>query len=210
MEIKGLYKLTRQEEEKLIHTYMDAFKYYPKMMNAFPDKEDREAALEATLRYYVAYDMEYGAAFSLDENVNEGVCVVYSKDMNYSQQRHEKAGSFSPEYKAAMAKLTKEQQEKREALFDELDRLEGEIDLPSPHLYADFLGVREECQKQGRGRKLMGAVCDFAASQGLPIMLFTNTPEDVAFYESLGFQVVHVVKSDQFGFVNTYLVKEVS
>ena len=41
------------------------------------------------------------------------------------------------------------------------------------------------------------------------MMLFTNTPEDVEFYKSLGFQTVAVVKSEEFGFINTYLVKEV-
>lgn len=208
MEIKGLYKLKKQDQEKLIQTYKDAFTYYPKLMETFPEKETREAALEATLRYYVAYDMEYGDAFALDEEVNEGVCLVYSQDMDYTEEKHIRAGSYSPQYKAAMAKLTEEEQQRRVELFDELDRLEKDVDIPHPHLYADFLGVREACQKQGRGRKLMGAVCEFAKEQGLPIMLFTNTAEDVAFYESLGFKVIDVVHSEEFGFTNTYLVRE--
>ena len=37
MEIKGLYKLKKTDQEKLIQTYMDAFQDYPKMMKAFPD-----------------------------------------------------------------------------------------------------------------------------------------------------------------------------
>ena len=54
----------------------------------------------------------------------------------------------------------------------------------------------------------MKAVCGYAESLGLPLMLFTNTEEDVAFYKSLGFQVAGIVRSEKFGFVNTYLVKE--
>lgn len=208
MEIKGLYQLKREDEEKLIQTFQDAFTYYPKLMTAFPDKKTKEAALEATLRYYVAYDMEYGQAFALDEEINEGVCLVYSQDMNYTEERHIRAGSYSQEYKAAMARLTEEEQQRRIELFDELDRLEEQVDIPYPHLYADFLGVKEAYQKQGRGRRLMTAVCDFAKEEGLPIMLFTNTDDDVAFYESLGFYVIGVVHSDEFVFTNTYLVKE--
>ena len=208
MEIKGLYKLKREDEEKLIQTYKDAFADYPKLMVAFPDKRVKEAALEATLRYYVAYDLEYGEAFALDENVNEGVCLVYSQDMTYTEEKHIQAGSYSPEYKAAMAQLTQEEQQRRIDLFDELDRLEELVDIPQPHLYADFLGVRQACQKQGWGHRLMSAVCDFAKEQGLPIMLFTNTDDDVAFYESLGFRVIDVVHSEEFGFTNTYLIKE--
>lgn len=208
MEINGLYKLTRQDEETLISTYMDAFKYYPKLMVAFPEKKVKEAALEATLRYYTAYDMEYGAVFSLDEEINEAVCIVHSDEMAYSEERHIKAGSYSPAYEAAMNRMTEEEQQTRLALFEELERLEEGVTIPQTHLYVDFLGVKESCQKQGRGRKLMGKVCEYASSLGLPLMLFTNTEEDIAFYESLGFQVIDVVRSDEFGFVNTYLVKE--
>lgn len=209
MEIKGLYKLKREEEEKLIQTYINAFRTYPKLDPAFPQKEAKAAALEATLRFYVAYDMEYGAAFSLDEEVREGVCVVYSEDMHYTQERHEKAGSYSQKYREAIGKLTDMQQQKREALFDELDRLEETVELPHPHLYVDFLGVEEVSQHQGRGRKLMNAVCAYAREQRLPLMLFTNTEEDVAFYKSLGFHIAGIVRSREFGFVNTYLVRDI-
>lgn len=208
MEIKGLYKLKKTDQEKLIQTYMDAFQDYPKMMKAFPDKAVKTAALEATLRYYVAYDMEYGGAFALDHEIREGVCLVHSEEMHYTEERHKKAGSYSPEYQSAMARMTKEQQRRRIDLFEELDELEKGIDLPSPHLYADFLGVRSDFQKQGRGRKLMSHVCEYAKEQGLPIMLFTNTEEDVNFHKSLGFEIVDIVQSARFGFVNTYLVKE--
>lgn len=208
MEINGLYKLTRADEEKLIQTFMDAFQNYPKLLAAFPEKDARMAAVEATLRFYTAYDMEYGEAFSLDRQIKDGVCVVHSDKMRYTKERHEKAGSYGPAYMAAMERLTNAERQKWRSVFDELDELEKEIDLPDPHLYVDFLGVQEACQHQGRGRKLMNAVCGYAQSLGLPLMLFTNTEEDVTFYKSLGFQVVGIVRSEKFGFVNTYLVKE--
>lgn len=208
MEIKGLHKITRDREEALIRTYLDAFRHYPKLKLAFPEEAAKEAALEATLRFYVAYDMEYGAAFSLDEEVREAVCIVRSEEMGYTEERYQRAGSYSPKYREAMGRLTEEQRKKREDLFDELDELERTVDLPEPHLYVDFLGVQEAFQHRGRGRRLMNAVCEYAGEQGLPLMLFTNTEEDVEFYKSLGFQVAGIVSSEEFGFVNTYLVKE--
>ena len=209
MELKGLYKLKKEYKEKLVQTNKDAFKDYPKLMLAFPDKEKKEAALEATLRFYTAYDMEYGEAFSTDENIMDGVCIVHSDDMDYTEERYEKADCYSPEYEAAMARLTPEDQQRRLDLFDELDALEAGLEIPRPHIYADFLGVHSSVQQQGRGRKLMTAVCDYAADLGLPVMLFTNTDEDVAFYQSMGFRILAVVNSEEFGFTNTYLLKEV-
>lgn len=209
MEIKGLYKLNREHEEALIQTFISAFHTYPKLDPAFPDPKAKAAALEATLRFYTAYDMEYGQAFSLDENINEGVCIVHSDDMNYTEERYQKAGCYSPGYQRAVGQLTIEQRKKRDDLFDQLDQLEQTVDLPYPHLYVDFLGVGEPFQHQGRGRRLMSAVCHYAREQQLPLMLFTNTREDVDFYKSLGFHVAGVVTSEKFGFTNTYLVKDV-
>ncbi len=208
MEISGLYKLARADEEKLLRTFLDAFQDYPKLMHAFPEKKTRLVALEATLRHYMAYDMEYGEAFALDGGIREGVCIVHSDEMDYTQDRLEKAGSYGSAYLATMDRLTEAERRKWVGLFEELDALEKTVDLPNPHLYVDFLGVQTSCQHQGRGRKLMNAVCQYAKSENLPLMLFTNTEEDVAFYQSLGFRTAGIVHSETYGFVNTYLVRD--
>lgn len=206
IDIPQLYRLKNSDSEHLILIYMNAFEQYPKMMNAFPDKRTRLLALEATLRYYTAYDLKYGCGFSLDENVHEAVLLVHSDDMNYTFLRHLRAGSYSSSYRKVMHKLSKEDRKMRISLFEELDRLEKEMNIPSPHIYVDFLGVEEKFQHQGRGRKLMTQVCSYADYVQLPMMLFTNTEDDVKFYQSLGFHVIGETSSEKFGFTNTYLV----
>lgn len=176
------------------------------MLYAFPDDDDRIPAIEATIRYYGAYDLRYGSGFSLDNQVNEACIIVHSDDMKYTFMRHLLSGSYSRKYRAAMRKLSRPNQVKRLRLFDELDRLEATVDIPRPHIYLDFLGVDEAHQHQGRGRKLMNAVCDYADKVKLPIMLFTNTEEDIKFYNSLGFRIIGVTSSEEFGFTNTYLL----
>lgn len=208
VQIDGLYKLNRSDYEKFYLTLISAFRKYPKMLNSFPDDESRITAIEATIRYYGAYDLRYGSAFSLDKDINETCVIIHSDDMNYSFLRHLLSGSYSKAYRQAMNKLEKSDRIKRLRLFDELDRLEATIDIPRPHIYLDFLGTKEECQHQGRGRRLMNKICAFADSVQLPIMLFTNTAEDVAFYQSLGFHIIDVVSSEEFGFTNTYLIRD--
>jgi len=178
------------------------------MLNAFPDDETRIPAIEATIRYYGAYDLRYGSAFSLDSDINEACVIIHSDDMKYTFLRHLLSGSYSSSYRHAMKKLNKADRTKRLRLFDELDRLEATIDIPRPHIYLDFLGTKEECQHQGRGRRLMNKICGFADDVQLPIMLFTNTDEDVAFYQSLGFHIIDIVSSEEFGFTNTYLIRD--
>lgn len=204
--INGLYKLNKSDYEKFYTTLISAFRKYPKMLNAFPDDETRIPAIEATIRYYGAYDLRYGSAFSLDKDINEACVILHSDDMKFTFMRHLLSGSYSSSYRDAMKKLSKSDRTKRLRLFDELDRLEATIDIPRPHIYLDFLGTKEEYQHQGRGRRLMNKLCKFADSVHLPIMLFTNTDEDIAFYQSLGFHIIDIVSSKEFGFTNTYLI----
>ncbi len=203
--IPELYKLKNTDREKLIKIYMSAFSKYPKLMNAFHDEATRMAALEATLRYYTAYDLTYGAGFSLDENVHEAILLAHSDNMKYTFFKHLRAGSYSKGYRAAMNRLSKEERRIRISLFEELDRLEKTVSIPSPHIYLDFLGVEESFQHQGRGRKLMTHICALSEKLQMPLMLFTNTADDVRFYQSLGFKIIGETSSEKFGFTNTYL-----
>ncbi len=211
IDIPQLYRLKKSDREKLVLTYLDAFDQYPKMLKVFPDKRKRLLALEATLRYYTACDMMYGAGFSLDKNVHEAVMLVHSDRMKYTFLKHLAAGSYSREYLRVMSRLSAEDRKLRIELFDELELLESRLDtIPKTHIYADFLGVEKKYQHQGRGRKLMTEVCRYADKVGLPIVLFTNTAYDVKFYQSLGFDIIGETSSEKFGFVNTYLLKEPS
>ena len=205
IKIDGLFEV--QNTNLLTELFLDAFQNYPKLMYAFQQKECRRAALEATIRFYCAYDIKYGKAFSLDNQVREAVVIVESKQMKYSFLRHLVAGSYSKEYRNAMNRLTREEKKKRILLFKEIDALETRIELPKEHLYIDFLGVKTKMQRQGRGRKLMEYICHYSDQTKLPLMLFTNTDEDVKFYRSLGFHLAGETQSIQFGFTNWYMVR---
>lgn len=206
LEIPGLYRIRKSDREKMFRTFLSAFRSYPKLMQAFPEERERIPALEATIRFYGAYDFRYGAGFSLDENVREAVLMVHSDEMRYTSLRHLTAGSYGKAYRRAMDLLSEEDRRKWRLLFDELDRLERSVDIPRPHIYLDFLGTRKEYQHQGRGRKLMEKICTYADSVRLPIMLFTNTSADIHFYKSLGFHIIGQTSSETFGFTNTYMV----
>lgn len=204
--IPNLYRVRKTEYSLVFNTLISAFSKYPKLLTAFPNEAVRHAAIEATIRYYGSYDLYYGSAFSLDKNINEVAVLVHSDDMKYSLFRHLLAGSYNKDYRYAMKRMSKSDRKKRIELFDELDRLEATVDIQRPHIYMDFLGTNEKYQRCGRGRKLMEAICDYANSINLPIMLFTNTDYDISFYQSLGFVIIGETFSDKFEFRNTYMM----
>lgn len=205
--IPGLVELTVKDIDGVTELFMDAFQEYPKLDAAFPEKEKKMAALEATIRYYGAYDLKFGKGYSLDKQLNDAVLIVESDQMNYSFFRHLRAGSYSKKYKQVMKTLDKDDQRKRVEMFKELDTMERALEFPMPHLFLDFLGVRTVLQGQGKGRRLMDHVCDYANKVELPIILFTNTEADIKFYKSLGFEIPWETHSDKFKFTNWYMVR---
>jgi ribosomal protein S18 acetylase RimI-like enzyme len=63
-------------------------------------------------------------------------------------------------------------------------------DVLSKHWYVMVVGVIPARQEQGFGRALLRPVLDRADAEGLPCYLETAQPENVPFYQKLGFGVI--------------------
>lgn len=206
-EITELHKLTEEEMTDAYEMMIRSFRNYPKLIGTFPDWDDRQAAIEMVLRYYGAFDFEYGNAYSLDESISEVLMIMFSEEVDYSEERLAAAGCDSEEFRRAASRLSEENVKRWWDFFDELDRTEAELEtIPEKYLYADFLCVSDEVQGQGRGSRIIQAACRYADEIGLPLMLFTNGEEDIRFYRKNGFKVIGVTTSEEFGLENTYVM----
>ncbi len=206
IKIKGLLEVI--SIERVTEVLLDAFANYPKLMKAFPEKYARHNALEASIRYYGQFDMYYGKAYTLDEDVFEVALILESKEMKTSKPRCLKAGCYSYEYQAVKERMPVEDRKKRLNLFSELIKLEKNVPVPKKYLYIDFLGVAKDKQGEGRGSRLMEKICEYADAEDLPIVLFTNTNKAKQFYEKFDFTEITTVTSEKFEFTNTYLKRE--
>lgn len=185
-----------------------AFRNYEKLLGAYPDWDDRQAAIEMVIAYYLAYDLKYGAAYSLDEEINEVVILCHSDVMDYADWRLEEAHCENDAFRQAASRLSREQQDFWWDFFEEFDRQEAALEIPRPHIYVDYVAVRDGLQGQGRGSRIIGKLKEHADSCGLPIMLFTNGERDVKFYLDNGFRVLGVTSSEEYRFNNTYMLYE--
>ena len=184
---------------------IEAFSQYPKLRIAFPDEKARRAAIEMTIRFYGAYDLAYGVGYSLDLDINETVLMLYSDYVGFPDELVEAAGCSGEEFQKAARLLTEEEMIRWNGFFEELDRKEAELKLPTPYLYLDLVAVRAGFQNSGRGSRIIRTICRYAEEQGLPIMLFTNGEKDIEFYKKNGFRVIGVTCSETYGFENTYM-----
>ena len=204
-EIKELYKVKEEDLERVFEMMIRSFRNYTKLVGTFPDWDDRQAAIEMVIRCYGAFDFKYGNVYSLDENMTEAMMIMFSDEQDFSEERFEASGYDTEAFRRAASRLSEENQRLWWAFFDELDREEAALQIPKPYLYVDFLCVADEIQGQGRGSRLIQAVCRFADEIGMPVMLFTNGEEDIRFYLKNGFRLFGVTKSEEFGFENSYM-----
>ena len=208
LNIKNLNKIEDREYDKVYDLVKESFKNYEKLVGAFPDWDDRQAAIEMVLSFYLAYDWKYGAAYSLDEEMKEVLVVCHSDVMDYSEDKILAAECENDRFRAASARLSDEQVEFWNEFFDELDRQERKLEIPRPHIYVDFLAVKEGFKGEGRGSRIIGKLKEYADETGLPIMLFTNGEDDVRFYKRNGFRILAVTESEKYKFENTYMLYE--
>lgn len=63
-----------------------------------------------------------------------------------------------------------------------------------PHIYLWYLGVDPRLHSRGAGRALMAELHAEADGRGLPTYLETGTERNVSFYESLGYEVLGLIR----------------
>ena len=205
IEIEGLYKAEEKDLPNIFETFRRAFGDYPKLNGMFPNPEEKQLAVEMVVEYYGYFDFMAGRFYSLDESLRDGIAVLHSDEVDYSDEKFEAAGSKSEKFIQCADKLGEEGVKRWFGFFDEVDRLESQLELPEEFIYVDFLAVDPEVQGEGRGGRLIDAVCAKATELGLPVMLFTNGEKDVRFYEKHGFGVIGVTKSEEYSLENVYM-----
>lgn len=77
----------------------------------------------------------------------------------------------------------------RRKRFEALGGLVAANMPPEPHWYLNMLATHPDWQRQGLGGRLMAAVFELAAAEGVPCYLETETVENVAYYRHHGFEV---------------------
>ncbi|MDO4834347.1 MAG: GNAT family N-acetyltransferase [Bacillota bacterium] len=207
-DIKDLYRIKEEDYDRLYDMLLEAFRNYEKLLGAYPDRDDRQAAIEMVIAYYLAYDFKFGGAYSLDDEMNDALVICHSDVMDYSEEKRQEANCENDRFRAAAAGLSDEQIDFWFSFFEEFDRQEAALEIPEPHIYVDYVAVREDLQGQGRGSRIITKLKEYADGLGFPIMLFTNGERDVKFYLKNGFRVLGVTESEEYRFENTYMLYE--
>lgn len=148
-----------------------------------PDEADRRRAVAPVFRFSAGLAVKSGEAWATSERM-EGVALwLYSSKMFCPPWRwlalggHHIRRCLSPEGYRELTRVS-----------DRIDRARESV-APDEYLYLSCLGVQKEFRRKGLARQLVERRVRQANDEGIPALVETNTPEALAFYQSVGFQV---------------------
>jgi ribosomal protein S18 acetylase RimI-like enzyme len=175
--------LAETQIETAAHLLAQALANDPLFAYALPDEAERASRLPAFLARNLFYGLLYGQAFTTAGNVL-GAAVWLPPGSDVTPERAASAG-----YNQLSSILGREALLKIGQALDHLNDGHHRAFAPD-HWYLTVVGVDPARQRQGIGRALVQAGVAQAAAAGLPCYLDTAAPENLPFYEQLGFRVL--------------------
>lgn len=170
-----------------------AFQDDPLQAYVFPDPAERAARSPAHFMPLLRYGLMYGEVLTT-QGIPLGAAVWLPPDR----------WEVTPE-RAAAAGLDELPnvlgEEAAERFFSVLGATDTyhHRDVPASHWYLMVVGIAPEARGQGLGRALLRPIMDRADAAGLHCYLETAHPDNVAFYEHLGFQQIVELVEPQSG-----------
>ena len=179
--------LQEQDLDAAAEALARAFFDDPLQRYVFPDPEERRARSPGHFRPLLAYGLRYGEVLTTPGRPLGAAVWLPPGATDVTPERAAETGlDRLPDALGAAA---------AERFFGVLDHLVPyhASDAPEPHWYTMVVGVAPEAQGRGIGRALLAPVLARADDAGHPCYLETAQPDNVAFYERLGFRVLRDV-----------------
>lgn len=160
-----------------------AFQDDPLQTYTFPDTEERKRLSPAHFAAVLRYGLLAGQVFTGIER-GSGAAIWIPPGAEQTPEMAEASGlTRLPEIIGAHAAG-------RFGRMVDYAEAAHHRDMPVPHWYVMVVGVAPAFQGQGYGRALLQPILDRAETDGVPCYLETTQPNNVSFYERLGFRVL--------------------
>jgi GNAT superfamily N-acetyltransferase len=175
--ISELYTIQKKDLKNAVNVLTNAFSEDSMWKEVFNDEDKNRILTEVMVRFC----LKYGNVLSTSENV-EGVMAIAPHDKEMTTWRIIRSGAFFLSMKIA------NEAKKMEVLTNAVEEAKKSLNL-GPYIHLLIMGVSQEFQGKGFGRKLLRALIEKAETEKKPIYLETQKEENVHFYEKYGFSV---------------------
>ena len=177
--------LKRTDRKRAAALVARAFFAYPSLIAYFPDEKSRAWKLPWYMEHVLKSAIAYGEVLTTD-NLSGVLFLLPPGHTRLSDVDYIKSGFLAAPLVVGL-KQYQTVNVSETYLADTQERLlKGR-----PHYYLWGIAVDPEQQRGGVGKALLHALYAKADREGMPIYLETHNPDNVAYYEHLGFCLIH-------------------
>ena len=198
-----IIRLQRTQRARAVESLTRAFQNDPMWSCVLPDVATRAEAFRPMWDALIGYSRIYGEVYTTIE-AEGAACWVAPGNTKATLWKMVRAGMGLPR---AMMRLPKDARDRFFGMMRFIDKNHEEL-MPGPHWYLWALGVDPDAQGRGIGGALLRPVLDRADADGVSCYLETQTEANVAFYRSLGFEVVREDREPVGGLPIWFMVRE--
>ena len=168
-----------------------AFEDDPLQRYVFPDPVERAELSPAHFELVLKYGLLFGEVFATERCPSGTVVLLPPGSTDVTEERAAAAGLDQ-----LPASIGESAANRFGSVLGYLEPFHNN-DVPEPHWYVMVVGVEPAARGLGLGRQLLHPMLSRARDEGHPCYLETAQPDNVPFYEHLGFRVVrHVVEPE--------------
>jgi len=175
--ISDLHKIRKKDLKNTVNVLTNAFSEDSMWKKVFDDEEKNRVLTEVMVRFC----MKYGNVLSTSDNL-EGIMAIAPHDKEMTILRVILSGSFF-----LSLKISKEAK-KMEILSKAVEEAKKSLNLDQ-YIHLLIMGVSQEFQGKGFGRKLLRALIEKAQTEKKSIYLETQKEDNINFYKKFGFVV---------------------
>ena len=176
--------LQRAQLKETSEALSRAFHDDPLQQYVLPDNQDRRRLSPLHFQPILEYGLQFGEVLVTDDSVKGAAVWLPPGSTEVTEDRAASTGLDRVAETIGEAAAAR--------FFSTLEYLDPfhVSDAPEPHWYTMVVGVDPGAQGQGLGRALLQPVLDRARNSGHPCYLETAQPENVPFYQHLGFRLL--------------------
>jgi len=164
-----------------------AFDADPLYTSLFPEPDERPRLLSLLWGGVLRYSARYGVVLAAPDVVGVSAWLAPGA-MRITAWRQVRSGLALPR---AVMRFPRDARRRMLSCISYLDRLGEQVMCGRRCWYLWALGVDPAMRRRGIGSGLLAPMLDRADREGLPCYLETFEQHGVAFYERLGFAIVH-------------------
>jgi ribosomal protein S18 acetylase RimI-like enzyme len=175
--------LSRAQLPDAVITMSTAFADDPLWLYLYPERQQRQRALEGFFRSVLALSINQGKTYGF--GISPAGVAVW--DFPGQPRVSLSPAAFAPFFRLALSPFALAAFRVRR-VFAQFERMRRTY-APEPHFYLQTIGIRPDSQGQGLASRLIRPFLAEADGRGLPCYTETVTPENVSLYQHYGFQV---------------------